>query len=65
MSFITYYYYYYYYLFTLAKVIMAEPLWQKTTDAKTKKAKQKSKLSRHDNQIGRNSESTWSLDYDP
>jgi hypothetical protein len=43
----------------LAKVIIAEK-----TDVKTKKAKQKTKLAKPDNQIGRNSESAWSLDYD-
>jgi hypothetical protein len=43
---------------------MAKPLWQKKTDVKTKKAKQKTKLAKPDNQIGRNSESAWSLDYD-
>jgi hypothetical protein len=39
----------------VAKVNMAEPLWQKKTDVKTKKAKQKTKLAKQDNQIGRNS----------
>jgi hypothetical protein len=43
---------------------MAKQLWQKKTDVKTKKAKQKTKLAKQDNQIGRNSESAWSLDYD-
>jgi hypothetical protein len=51
-------------LVTLAKVIMAKPLWQKKTDVKTKKAKQKTKLAKQDNQIGRNSESACSLEYD-
>jgi hypothetical protein len=35
---------------------MAEPLWQKKTDVKTKKAKQKTTLAE--------TQSAWSLDYD-